>query len=108
MMSLVSGKRHLLVQDISSAVASLGEACELLAQEFGDKAPECAEAYFYYGKALLEAARLEAGVLGNIDTDESEERSEVDANAEPEKEKEEIAGDGKETQDAAEQEVEDE
>ena len=69
MMSLVSGKRHLLVQDISSAVASLGEACELLAVEFGDKAPECAEAYFYYGKALLEMFRLEAGVLGNIDAE---------------------------------------
>jgi len=149
MMCLVTGKRHLICQDISSAVESLGEACELLAQEFGDKAPECAEAYFYYGKALLEAARLEAGVLGNIDTDESEEKSEDDeedeeqdkeqggdteegdtnddnaaadeennqeeadsgeaaTNAEPEKEKEEIAGDGKETQDAAEQEVEDE
>ena len=67
MMCLVSGKRHLLVQDISSAVTSLGEACELLAEEFGDKAPECAEAYFYYGKALLEMFRLEAGVLGNID-----------------------------------------
>merc|ERR1712107_672204 len=59
MMSLVSVKRHLLCQDIASAVTSLGEACELLAQEFGEKAPECAEAYFYYGKALLEAARLE-------------------------------------------------
>ena len=127
----------LILPDIS------GEACELLAQEFGDKAPECAEAYFYYGKALLEAARLEAGVLGNIDTDDSEEKSEDDeddeeqggdteegdinpddnaadeennqeesgeaaTSAEPEKEKEEIAGDGKETQDAAEQEVEDE
>ena len=69
MMSLVSGKRHLLVQDIASAVASLGEACELLAVEFGDKAPECAEAYFYYGKALLEMFRLEAGVLGNIDAE---------------------------------------
>ena len=62
----------LILPDIS------GEACELLAQEFGDKAPECAEAYFYYGKALLEAARLEAGVLGNIDTDDSEEKSEDD------------------------------
>merc|ERR1719435_91278 len=78
MMCLVTGKRHLICQDISSAVESLGEACELPAQEFGDKAPECAEAYFYYGKALLEAARLEAGVLGNIDTDESEEKSEDD------------------------------
>jgi len=80
MMSLVSGKRHLLVQDISSAVSSLGEACELLAVEYGDKAPECAEAYFYYGKALLEMFRLEAGVLGNIDGDdeESEDKSDDD------------------------------
>merc|ERR1712051_938387 len=90
-MSLVSGKRHLLVQDISSAVASLGEACELLAVEFGDKAPECAEAYFYYGKALLEMFRLEAGVLGNIDAEEEdgEQKAEPEAEAEPEKEKEE-------------------
>merc|ERR1711992_212786 len=78
MMCLVSGKRHLLVQDIAAATESLGEACELVVQEYGDKAPECAEAYFYYGKALLEAARLEAGVLGNIDTDDSEEKSEDD------------------------------
>ena len=65
-----------------------GEACELLAQEFGDKAAECAEAYFYYGKALLEAARLEAGVLGNIDTDDSEEKSEDDDEDEEEEEQE--------------------
>ena len=40
-----------------------------MVQEYGDKAPECAEAYFYYGKALLEMFRLEAGVLGNIDAE---------------------------------------
>ena len=65
LMSLVTGKRHMLVQDIPAAVSSLGEACELLSEEFGETAPECAEAYFYYGKALLEMARLESGVLGN-------------------------------------------
>jgi len=99
MMSLVSGKRHLLVQDISSAVASLGEACELLAVEFGDKAPECAEAYFYYGKALLEMFRLEAGVLGNIDAEdeESEEKSDDDEDGEEaEAEGEDKAEDGDE------------
>merc|ERR1711953_1288627 len=108
MMCLVSGKRHLLVQDISSAVTSLGEACELLAVEFGDKAPECAEAYFYYGKALLEMFRLEAGVLGNIDAEdeESEEKSEDEedgeedqAEAEPD---EDDKGEGSEEKEEAE------
>eukprot|EP00092_Neocalanus_flemingeri_P079323 GFUD01098808.1.p1 GENE.GFUD01098808.1~~GFUD01098808.1.p1 ORF type:complete len:512 (-),score=168.15 GFUD01098808.1:108-1589(-) len=65
LMALSTGKRHMLCQDIPAAVESLGEACELMSVEFGEKAPECAEAYFYYGKALLEMARLESGVLGN-------------------------------------------
>ena len=63
--SLAAGKRHLLVQDIPLAVSTLGEACELLSGVFGETAAEMAEVYFYYGKALLELARLESGVLGN-------------------------------------------
>ncbi|XP_076043317.1 uncharacterized protein LOC143026574 isoform X2 [Oratosquilla oratoria] len=59
------GKRHLLVNDIPSAVNSLQEACRLLAEQYGELAPECGDAYFYYGRALLEMARLESGVLGN-------------------------------------------
>merc|ERR1711887_203587 len=31
----------------------------------GEMGVECAEAYFYYGKALLELSRVESGVLGN-------------------------------------------
>jgi len=76
LMSLVTGKRHMLVQDIPAAVSSLGEACELLSAEFGETAPECAAAYFYYGKALLEMARLESGVLGNGLDGESEKSEE--------------------------------
>ncbi|XP_066948672.1 protein HGV2-like isoform X2 [Macrobrachium rosenbergii] len=59
------GKRHLIVGDIPSAVNSLQEACKLLADQYGETAPECGDAYFSYGKALLEMARMESGVIGN-------------------------------------------
>ena len=61
---LVQGRRHLLVKDYFSAVAALAKACELLAVKYGDTAPECGDAYLTYGKALLELARSESGVLG--------------------------------------------
>jgi len=59
------GKRHLLVGEIPDAVSSLALACELLSKQFGETHKECADAYFYYGKSLLDMARLENGVLGN-------------------------------------------
>jgi len=62
---LSEGKRHLLVGEIPDAVNSLALACELLSKQFGETHKESAEAYFYYGKSLLEMARLENGVLGN-------------------------------------------
>jgi len=65
MNQFVAGKRHLLVKDLEAAVSSLGMACELLAAEYGEAAYECADAYYYYGKALLEMARAESGVFGN-------------------------------------------
>merc|ERR1712112_579310 len=40
-------------------------ACEIMVKHKGEMATECAEAYFYYGKALLELRRVESGVLGN-------------------------------------------
>ena len=66
MQKLAAGKRDLLVQDPNAAVASLAEACELLGKKYGETANECGEAYFYYGKALLELARMEAGVIDNV------------------------------------------
>merc|ERR1712126_268158 len=84
---LAVGKRNLLVSDIPLAVSSLGEACELFTKVYGETAPECAETYFYYGKALLEMARLESGVLGNAldGVPEGEEEAENSQVEDPEK-----------------------
>ncbi|KAL0966288.1 hypothetical protein UPYG_G00293420 [Umbra pygmaea] len=60
-----AGKRHLVMGDVVSAVNVLQEACGMLAKQYGDTADECAEAFFLCGKALLELARMENGVLGN-------------------------------------------
>jgi len=62
---LSQGKRNLLVGNIPDAVSDFARSCELLAKQFGETNVECADAYYYYGKALLEMARLENGVLGN-------------------------------------------
>ncbi|XP_050346019.1 protein HGV2 [Nymphalis io] len=61
---LASGRRHLAVRDYNAATESLAKACELLAKTHGDIADECAEAYLWYGKALLGLSREESGVLG--------------------------------------------
>merc|ERR1712098_184981 len=50
----MGGKRHLLVCSFPAAVSDLAESCELLAKVHGETASECGEAYYYYGKALLE------------------------------------------------------
>merc|ERR1719431_1494648 len=62
---LTAGKRNSLVKDIPAAVSDFAHACELLSATFGETGKECAESYYYYGKALLEMSRLESGVLGN-------------------------------------------
>ena len=54
-----SGKKNLLLKNIPDAVSDLSEACEQLSNKFGDKADECAEAFLYYGKALLQSSKME-------------------------------------------------
>ena len=65
LVNLASAKRNLLVGDVSAAVASLADACQGLGAVYGETGMECGEAYFYYGKALLELARMETGVIQN-------------------------------------------
>merc|ERR1711934_108746 len=62
---LAEGKRDLLVHAVPDAVSNCSKACEIMAKQKGEMAAECAEAYFYYGKALLELSRVESGVLGS-------------------------------------------
>ncbi|XP_017275876.1 nuclear autoantigenic sperm protein isoform X3 [Kryptolebias marmoratus] len=60
-----TGKRHLVMGDVVSAVSVFQDACSMLAAKFGDTADECGEAFLLCGKSLLELARMENSVLGN-------------------------------------------
>ncbi|XP_074077662.1 nuclear autoantigenic sperm protein isoform X2 [Macrotis lagotis] len=74
------GQKHLVMGDIPAAVNAFQEAASLLGKKYGETANECGEAFFYYGKSLLELARMENGVLGNaldgVPVDEDGERAE--------------------------------
>ena len=76
------GKRHLLVASVPEAVSTLALACSILARHHGEAAEPCAEAYFHYGRALLEMSRIESTVLGNalegvnMDQEKEEKKSE--------------------------------
>ncbi|KAL9950800.1 hypothetical protein ACROYT_G043362 [Oculina patagonica] len=59
------GKRHLICSEVVQAVKCFEEATQKLDGKYGSQADECGEAYLFYGKALLELARAENGVLGN-------------------------------------------
>ncbi|XP_040612832.1 nuclear autoantigenic sperm protein isoform X1 [Mesocricetus auratus] len=74
------GQKHLVMGDIPSAVNAFQEAASLLGKKYGETANECGEAFFFYGKSLLELARMENGVLGNalegVHVEEEEEKTE--------------------------------
>merc|ERR1739838_1151400 len=92
------GKRHLFVNDIKAAVESLQEASRMLAEQHGETSPECGDVYFYYGRALLEMARIESDVLGNaldgVPEGEDLENSQVESpDKMSEEEKEKVSND---------------
>ncbi|XP_066297975.1 protein HGV2-like isoform X2 [Branchiostoma lanceolatum] len=59
------GRRHLVMGEIPNAVNCFQECCGILAAKYGETADEVGEAYYLYGRSLIELARLETGVLGN-------------------------------------------
>lgn len=86
-----AGKRHLICGEYQVALDCFVGLCEKLANVYGQTADECAEAYLYYGKTLLELARLENGVLGMKEApeeDEDDEEDEEDVNDDGEGQKE--------------------
>merc|ERR1719376_1130462 len=102
------GKRHLLVNDINAAVNSLQEACRMLAEKHGETAPECGDAYFYYGRALLEMARIESGVLGTAldGEDGSTDDESQDGDSQDGSQDGESQGEGEETENGGDEEKE--
>lgn len=73
-----SGKAHLFLNKYDEAVSNIGEACKVYSDKFGEFDPQCADVYFYYGKSLLELARVENTVLGNALTGVLEETGPID------------------------------
>ncbi|KAI1236789.1 hypothetical protein IHE44_0015043 [Lamprotornis superbus] len=77
------GQKNLVMGNIPAAVNAFQEAASLLGKKYGETADECAEAFFYYGKSLLELARMENGVLGNalegVQVEEEGEKAEDDS-----------------------------
>lgn len=59
------GKKNLFLNKYDESVNNIGEACKTYSTKYGEFDPQCAEVYFFYGRALLELARVENTVLGN-------------------------------------------
>ncbi|KAI7883693.1 hypothetical protein K492DRAFT_175028 [Lichtheimia hyalospora FSU 10163] len=62
---LEEGNRSLSLNDYETSVEKLGEACQLLDSIHGELAPESGDAYFSYGRALLQHAIQQNTVLGD-------------------------------------------
>lgn len=59
------GKKNLLLNKYDESVNNIEEACKIYSAKYGELDPQCAEIYYFYGRALLELARVENTVLGN-------------------------------------------
>jgi len=59
------GKKNLILNKYDESVNNIGDACKIFTAKYGEFDPQCAEIYYYYGRALLELARVENTVLGN-------------------------------------------
>ena len=61
----MDGKESLEAEDTPMAILELSDACNIFASVFGQSAPECAAAYYFYGKTLLGMGRVEGLLFDN-------------------------------------------
>jgi len=61
---MAEGRRDFICKDYSAAAENFSKAVEGMTLEFGDRAQETAEGYFWYGKSLLEVSRNQQDFLG--------------------------------------------
>ena len=59
------GKRNYICNQPHLALDCFVEVCEKLSKWYGQESDKCVDAYLFYGKTLLDIARLENGVLGH-------------------------------------------
>ena len=76
------GKRNYICNQPELALTCFVDLCEKLTTWYGQESVKCVEAYLYYGKTLLDIARLESTVLGPS----IKETTDVGSESEPEEE----------------------
>jgi len=73
-----TGKKNLFLNKYDESVNNIGDACKIYSAKFGEMDSQCAEIYYFYGRALLELARVENTVLGNALNGVPEDTSPID------------------------------
>ncbi|KAF9480542.1 hypothetical protein BDN70DRAFT_877537 [Pholiota conissans] len=77
--SVEQAKRAFALKKYEQAIDHYATALELVTKELGENAPETADLYFSYGKALLENAIVQSSVLGK----EQEQPEDAEAHDQP-------------------------
>jgi len=73
-----TGKKNLFLNKYDESVNNIGDACKTYSAKFGEMSEQCGEIYYFYGRALLELARVENTVLGNALNGVPEDDSPID------------------------------
>ncbi|ETW78788.1 hypothetical protein HETIRDRAFT_410739 [Heterobasidion irregulare TC 32-1] len=99
--ALDHAKRAFALKKYEHAVDHYATALELMTTKHGEDAPEMADVYFAYGKALLENAIAQSSVLGKEQTEEGPDGTEAEDAAAKKGAILSFSGDAEDVEDAA-------